>query len=732
MLDGEIVALDAKGEPAGFQQLQGRIHRRRQPSRTTAPSRRPARPAVQPPTSRSSPSTCCATATRSARPAARRAARGARARSSATARGVAAILRISELVRGDGRALYARALASGWEGLIAKRADSRYQLRQADARLAQAEDRPRAGVRRRRLDRTAQHAVALRRAAPRRATSRRRTRAAEATRPANPLSDRPDLRRPHRHRLQRARARAADEAAEAARNAAACPFASVPPVERAAALGAGRRWSRRSSSPSGPTTARCAIRCISGCATTRKPQDVVVRETDAHERRIRERQASRQTPRLEAGNAANASARAARALRPPATSSTSSTRIEARARDGVLDAARRRPAQGHQPAQGVLAEAEAHQGRSASATTSQVAPFLLPGGRRSAAGDEALSERRRRHSRSISTRAQRRADGRARRDRSAGRHASAEPQIIGGDLTTLLYMTQLAAISQDPVVLARAVARRRRLRRARSRSAGRRAVRARARRRALDPRRARRARRRSAFPKTSGADGLHIYIPLPPGTPYEAGLLFCQIVATVVAQKHPKAATVERSVDARGTRVYVDYLQNIHGKTLATRLQRAGQRLRRRVDAADVEGDRRGRAREDFTIQTVPARLEKVGDLWAALRTSKGVDLSRVSRYARRAVNVPKNVPRRRSDCRAATLTFGHGVCSLERTMPAETQENRPETTRPRPNPPTEKRPPAHPEDKEHEGAAKTKSRQPRHRAAPVPTMNPDRDRAHE
>ena len=40
-----------------------------------------------------------------------------------------------------------------------------------------------------------------------------------------------------------------------------------------------------------------------------------------------------------------------------------------------------------------------------------------------------------------------------------------------------------------------------------------------------------------AVPKTSGSSGLHIYIPLPPGTSYESGMLFCQIVATVVASR---------------------------------------------------------------------------------------------------------------------------------------------------------------------------------------------------
>src|SRR5690606_15261007 len=73
-----------------------------------------------------------------------------------------------------------------------------------------------------------------------------------------------------------------------------------------------------------------------------------------------------------------------------------------------------------------------------------------------------------------------------------------------------------------------------------------------------------------AVPKTSGASGLHIYFPLAPGTSYESGLLLCQILATTVASQHPRVATIERTVAKRGRTVYVDYLQNIKGKTLAS------------------------------------------------------------------------------------------------------------------------------------------------------------------
>jgi bifunctional non-homologous end joining protein LigD len=114
-------------------------------------------------------------------------------------------------------------------------------------------------------------------------------------------------------------------------------------------------------------------------------------------------------------------------------------------------------------------------------------------------------------------------------------------------------------------------------------------------------------------------------------------MLFCQIVATVVVHKHPKVATIERAVRARGKRVYIDCLQNILGKTLATAYSaRASEYAGVSTPMTWKEIDA-GFDRKDFTIETAPARFESVGDLWAALRRSKGVDLSRVARYADRA-----------------------------------------------------------------------------------------------
>ncbi len=208
-------------------------------------------------------------------------------------------------------------------------------------------------------------------------------------------------------------------------------------------------------------------------------------------------------------------------------------------------------------------------------------------------------------------------------------------RLIGGSLTTLLYMTQLAAISQDPWFstasdpLHQSYA----------------AI-------DLDPGEgagfdrvidvARWVREEldrlhvPGVPKTSGSRGLHIYLPLPAKTTYETGQLLCHLVATIVATQHPKVATIERTVRRRprGT-VYVDYLQNILGKTLATAYSA------RASDYAGVSTPLKwsevkpGLDPRDFTIRTAPARFRRVGDLWAALRTGPTVDVRRVLRKAR-------------------------------------------------------------------------------------------------
>jgi bifunctional non-homologous end joining protein LigD len=214
---------------------------------------------------------------------------------------------------------------------------------------------------------------------------------------------------------------------------------------------------------------------------------------------------------------------------------------------------------------------------------------------------------------------------------------STVPYLIGGRLQTLVYMAQLAVISQDPwfsriptitepdhvaldldpmpgttytTVLDVACWLHDELERLGTPS----------------------------FPKTSGSEGLHIYIPLSCGTPYDAGMIFCQILATVVASRHPKVATIERMVKRRrrGT-VYIDYLQNIYGKTLACAYSARASEfagVSTPLTWKEVhEGAAKGLVPEEFTLRSIFTRLEQVGDLWASLRTSKPADLEAAFAY---------------------------------------------------------------------------------------------------
>jgi bifunctional non-homologous end joining protein LigD len=220
-------------------------------------------------------------------------------------------------------------------------------------------------------------------------------------------------------------------------------------------------------------------------------------------------------------------------------------------------------------------------------------------------------------------------------------------RLIGGSLTTLLYMTQLAAISQDPwfsrvsapihqdyaaldldpgdgVGFERVLDVARWIKDELDRFSI------------------------PATPKTSGASGLHIYIRLPPETTYETGQLLCRMIATVVATGHPKVATIERMVKrrARGT-VYVDFLQNILGKTLATAYSARASEYAGVSTPLHWREIEQGVDPRAFTIRTAPERFAETGDLWRELRTGAAVDLAAL------IANGSRDAPRPRAAGRA-------------------------------------------------------------------------------
>ena len=119
--------------------------------------------------------------------------------------------------------------------------------------------------------------------------------------------------------------------------------------------------------------------------------------------------------------------------------------------------------------------------------------------------------------------------------------------------------------------------------------------------------------------KTSGASGIHIVLPLPKHASYRVSVALAQFVATRVNQKHPKETTLQRAVKARAPgAVYVDYLQNIRGKTVASVYSaraEAHASVSTPLKWTELQADLHP---SDFTVDNLPKRLKRVGDLWAA------------------------------------------------------------------------------------------------------------------
>ena len=118
--------------------------------------------------------------------------------------------------------------------------------------------------------------------------------------------------------------------------------------------------------------------------------------------------------------------------------------------------------------------------------------------------------------------------------------------------------------------------------------------------------------------KTSGATGLHVFVPLKPGYTYDHTRQFCEAVATLVASEHKDIATVERVVRLRRSRVYVDFGQNRKGQTVVPAYvvrPRPGAPVSTPLDWDELETDLDP---VQFNIKTMPARLAKYGDLFQA------------------------------------------------------------------------------------------------------------------
>ncbi|MBV8807291.1 MAG: DNA ligase D [Acidobacteriaceae bacterium] len=124
--------------------------------------------------------------------------------------------------------------------------------------------------------------------------------------------------------------------------------------------------------------------------------------------------------------------------------------------------------------------------------------------------------------------------------------------------------------------------------------------------------------RLEGYPKTTGGDGMHVYVPLDPIYTYDQVRSFAEIVSHLVVDREPNLFTTPRSVDKRKKdRVYFDYLQIGTGKTIAAPyVVRAHNGAPVATPLAWKEV-RRGLHPSDFRIDNSIERFQRVGDLFA-------------------------------------------------------------------------------------------------------------------
>src|SRR5205814_7915481 len=113
--------------------------------------------------------------------------------------------------------------------------------------------------------------------------------------------------------------------------------------------------------------------------------------------------------------------------------------------------------------------------------------------------------------------------------------------------------------------------------------------------------------------KTSGKRGLHIYVPLGARYTYDQAKQFAEIIARLVHRKLPRSTSIVRNPAKRPKKVYLDFLQNRHGQTLAAPYSvrpSPGAPVSTPLLWKEVGP---GLDPSAFTIRTVPARMEQLG-----------------------------------------------------------------------------------------------------------------------
>lgn len=129
-----------------------------------------------------------------------------------------------------------------------------------------------------------------------------------------------------------------------------------------------------------------------------------------------------------------------------------------------------------------------------------------------------------------------------------------------------------------------------------------------------------------SYPKTSGSRGIHVYIPLGAKYTYDHGKDFAHLIATLTHELVPDLTTLVRTPSKRERPIYLDYLQNRKGQTLAAPYclrPKPGATVSTPLEWKELKA---GLHPSQFTIHTIFERLKEKGDLFRPV-LGEGVDL---------------------------------------------------------------------------------------------------------
>ena len=125
--------------------------------------------------------------------------------------------------------------------------------------------------------------------------------------------------------------------------------------------------------------------------------------------------------------------------------------------------------------------------------------------------------------------------------------------------------------------------------------------------------------------KTSGSEGLHLYVAIARGPTQKQVWTFAKGLAKRLEKEHPRLVTTEFLVaDRPRGRVLVDYNQNAWGRTLASVYAVRPKEFAGASTPVSWEEVERGFELEDFRLDNVPSRVGRLGDMWKPLLSSRG------------------------------------------------------------------------------------------------------------